>query len=144
MRSPALDRLEWLIGEWQLTMKNAFFLDSLEQQVIGKASFEWLHDVLVVFRWSLGPTPPTVCVIGYSTPQEQYHMLYHDERGVARIFSMEFSEDHWSLLREDSDFHQRFVASLEPDKIIGSWEASEDEGETWRTDFDLIFDRVTE
>jgi hypothetical protein len=125
-------------------MKNAFFLDSLEQQVIGKASFEWLHDVLVVFRWSLGPTPPTVCVIGYSTPQEQYHMLYHDERGVARIFSMEFSEDHWSLLREDSDFHQRFVASLEPHKIIGSWEASEDEGETWRTDFDLIFDRVTE
>jgi hypothetical protein len=81
--------------------------------------------------------------MGYSTPQEQYHMLYHDDRGVARIFSMEYDEDHWSLLREDSDFYQRFVANLEADRIIGSWEASEDEGETWRTDFDLTFHRLT-
>jgi hypothetical protein len=144
MRSPALDRLEWLIGTWDLTMTNAFFLDSLEERVSGSASFEWLDDVLVVFRWSLGETPPSVSVIGYSTPQEQYHMLYHDDRGVARLFAMEATEDHWSLLREDSDFHQRFEASLEPDRIVGAWEASEDEGKTWRKDFDLVFDRATE
>ncbi|HEX6300524.1 MAG TPA: hypothetical protein VF148_08685 [Acidimicrobiia bacterium] len=144
MRSPALDQLERLIGTWDLTMTNAFFLDSLDERVSGTASFEWLDDVLVVFRWGLGPTPPSVCVIGHSTPQEQYHMLYHDDRGVARVFAMEFTEDRWSLLREDSDFHQRFEAKLETNRIVGAWEASEDEGKTWRKDFDLIFDRVTE
>lgn len=144
MRSQALDQLEGLIGAWNLTMTNAFFLDSLDERVSGSASFEWLDDVLVVFRWGLGPTPPAVCVIGHSTPQDRYHMLYHDDRGVARVYAMEFTEDRWSLLREDSDFHQRFEARLEPDRIVGAWEASEDEGKTWRKDFDLVFDRVTE
>ena len=142
MRSPGLDRLGELIGVWDLTMTNAHFLDSLEERVSGRASFEWLDDVLVVFRWGLGPTPPAVCVIGYSTPGERYQMLYHDDRGVARVFAMEFGDGHWGLLREDSDFHQRFEARLQPGRIIGAWEASEDEGKTWRKDFDLIFDRV--
>ena len=141
MRSPALDQLERLIGTWDLTMTNAHFLDSLEERVSGSASFDWLDDVLVVFRWGLGPTPPAVCVIGYSTPQQQYHMLYHDDRGVARIFAMELTEERWTLLREDSDFYQRFEARLEPERMVGAWEASEDEGKTWRKDFDLIFDR---
>lgn len=144
MRSPALDQLERLIGTWDLTMTNAHFLDTLDEQVRGHASFEWLDEVLVVFRWGLGPTPPAVCVIGYSTPEQQYHMLYHDDRGVARIFEVELTEERWSLLREDSDFHQRFEARLETDKIVGAWEASEDEGKTWRKDFDLVFERVTE
>jgi hypothetical protein len=143
VRSPGLDKLERLIGTWDLTLTNAHFLDSLDDRVSGQATFEWLDDVLVVFRWGIGPTPPTVCVIGYSTPEGQYEMLYHDDRGVARIFEMEFSEDNWSLLRTDFDFHQRFEAKIEPDRIIGAWEASEDEGKTWRKDFDLIFDRVT-
>lgn len=143
MRSPGLVPLQRLIGTWQLTMTNAHFLDSLDDRVSGSASFEWLDDVLVVFRWGLGETPPTVCVIGYSTPEERFHMLYHDDRGVARLFDMEFTQDRWSLLREDSDFHQRFEAKLEPDRIIGAWEASEDQGTTWRKDFDIIFERVT-
>lgn len=144
MRSPALDQLERLIGTWDVTMTNAFFLDSLDERVSGSASFEWLDDALVVFRWQLGPTPPNICVIGYSTPEEQYHMLYHDDRGVARHFRMEFTETSWSLLREDSDFHQRFRARLEPNRIVGAWEASEDEGKTWRKDFDLLFERAVE
>lgn len=144
MKSPGLQRLHGLIGVWDLIMTNAWFLDDLDLRVPGRATFEWLDDTYVVFRWSLGEeAPPTVCVIGYSTPQEQYHMLYHDDRGVARVFDMEFDDDRWTLVREDPDFHQRFEAELEDDRIVGAWEASEDEGTTWRTDFDLVFERVT-
>lgn len=142
MRSAGLDKLERLIGTWALTMTNAHFLDSLEERVAGEASFEWLDDIFVVSRMQIGIPPPAVCVIGYSDPEQRYEMLYHDDRGVARIFAMEFTEKRWSLLREDSDFHQRFEATLEPDRIIGAWEASEDEGASWRKDFDLIFERV--
>ena len=47
-----------------------------------------------------------------------------------------------SLLREDPDFYQRFTGEFQgDDRIHGAWEASEDEGRTWRKDFDLIFER---
>ena len=38
--------------------------------------------------------------------------------------------------------HQRFVADVEPDRIRGRWEASEDQGRTWRKDFDLTYERA--
>lgn len=68
-------------------------------------------------------------------------MFYHDDRRVARVFEMEFENGRWSLLREDTDFHQRFEALIDGDRITASWDASEDEGETWRKDFDLLFER---
>lgn len=142
MRSPALDRLAPLIGRWDLTMTNAWFLDSMEERVPGRASFEWLDDTLVKFRWELGETPTTVCVIGYNTPREEYKMLYHDDRGVARLFEMQLTENHWILSREDPDFHQRFVGEVEANRILGAWDASEDSGKTWHKDFDLIFERT--
>jgi hypothetical protein len=46
------------------------------------------------------------------------------------------------MVREDPDFHQRFVADVVTgDRVEGRWEASEDEGRTWRTDFDLLSTR---
>jgi hypothetical protein len=33
------------------------------------------------------------------------------------------------------------VATVESDRIVSRWEASEDLGKTWRKDFDLIFER---
>lgn len=141
MSNEALERLETLVGSWGLILTNAWFLDSLEEQHQGWATFERLDDIYVVFRWAVGDTPPSVCVIGYSDPREQYYMLYHDERGVARVFEMEFGDGRWSLLREDADFHQRFNARIDGDRITASWDASEDEGENWRKDFDLLFER---
>jgi hypothetical protein len=68
-------------------------------------------------------------------------MLYHDERGVLRVFEMTFADGEWRLVRTDPDFHQRFIGIVGPDRIDGRWEASEDAGTTWRKDFDLIFER---
>jgi hypothetical protein len=55
---------------------------------------------------------------------------------------MSFADGDWRMLREDPDFHQRFVATVTSDRIEGHWNTSEDQGVTWRKDFDLIFDRV--
>jgi hypothetical protein len=35
-----------------------------------------------------------------------------------------------------------FVAHVTADCIYGCWDASEDQGATWRQDFDLIFERI--
>lgn len=140
-RNAALATLEPLIGHWDLSMSNAWFLDAAAQPARGWATFERLEDIYVVFRWSVGDRPPSVNVIGHSDPAARYYMLYHDDRGVARLFEMGFDGERWNLLRENADFYQRFDARIDGDRIIASWEASEDEGETWRKDFDLLFER---
>jgi hypothetical protein len=55
---------------------------------------------------------------------------------------MTFDSSRWVLSRADPDMFLRFVASVEADRIVGRWEASEDQGGTWREDFDLIFERA--
>jgi hypothetical protein len=52
-----------------------------------------------------------------------------------------FVDGEWSMEREDPDFHQRFAGTVTQDRIDARTEASEDEGKTWRKDFDLIFER---
>lgn len=141
MKNEALDRLGGLVGTWDLTMSNAWFLEDPNETPRGWATFEWLDDTFVIFRWTLDETPPAVAVLGYSDPKEQYYMLYHDNRGVARMFEMEFTDSRWNLLREDADFHQRFDSEVGENRISGAWEASEDLGTTWRKDFDLLFER---
>lgn len=55
---------------------------------------------------------------------------------------MTFAAGAWTLHREDPDFHQRWIATVTPDRIEGRWEASEDAGATWRKDFDLTYVRA--
>jgi hypothetical protein len=147
MRSEAMEALDILVGSWQTTMRNAWFLDQPDQQVPGTATVEWIGDAFVVFRWTMsgdvGPaTSEMVLVLGRSDAHDAYTALYHDERGVCRVYAMAFDGSHWSLSREDPDMFQRFVADIAPDQIAGRWEASEDGGSTWRKDFDLVFERA--
>ena len=143
MRNAALEQLEVLVGTWQLTLTNAFFLESMETKVQGAAKFEWLEDAFLVMRSEMGGKPTWDIVFGRSDPNEAYLLLYHDERGVSRVFRMTFGDGQWTLLREDPDFYQRFIADVQADRISGRWEMSGDKGKTWRKDFDLIFERKT-
>ena len=141
MRNEAMERLDVLTGSWQTTLTNAWFIDPPEQEHPGTATIEWLGDAFVVVRWLMDGGDQMI-VLGRSDAQDAYTALYHDERGVSRVFAMTFDDTHWTLSREDPDMHQRFIADVSPDRIDGRWEASEDQGATWRKDFDLIFTRA--
>jgi hypothetical protein len=147
MRNEAMERLEVLVGSWRTTMSDAWFLEPTEREVSGSATADWLGDAFVVFSWQMagdvGPaTSEMVLVLGRSDAQQAYTALYHDERGVCRVYAMTFDAARWTLSREDPDMFQRFVADVAPDRIAGRWEASEDQGSTWRKDFDLVFERT--
>lgn len=144
MKNEALTKLEGLIGQWKLTLTDAVFLESPDMEVEGSASFEWLADAFIVWRWHGGgdPAQHAHLVFGRSDANDRYVALYHDGRGVCRVFDMTFDDGEWTLSREDPDFHQRFIATVAGDRIDGRWEASEDFGKTWRKDFDLIFERT--
>lgn len=142
MKNEALVKLEGLVGEWTLTMRNASFSEDPDFEGHGSATIGWLGEAFLELRASFGQGYGSWhWVIGRSDAHEQLVLLYHDERGVLRVFDMTFTKGEWTLLRQDPDFHQRFAATVEPDRIAGRWEASEDAGKTWRTDFDLLFER---
>jgi hypothetical protein len=144
VRNEVLASLEPLIGEWDLTLTNSWFLESMETRVSGEATFEWLDDAFIVWRWWAGSRDePAVMVIGRSDARDAFNVLSWDSRGVSRVFGMTWGDGQWTLSREDPDFHQRIIATVEPDRIVASVEASEDFGTTWRKDFDLIFERRT-
>lgn len=146
MRNEAMKRLDALAGSWRTTLRNAWFIEPADLEVPGTVEAQWLHDAFLVLRWTMqddvgDATSEMVFVLGRSDANERYEALYNDERGGYRVFDMTFDGAHWTMSREDPDFFQRFVADVEDDRIDGRWEASDDRGETWRKDFDLIFER---
>jgi hypothetical protein len=142
VKNEAIAALEPLVGTWKLTITNAWFLDSLETKVEGTARIEWLDKAFLVLRSDFGDEAQDwTWVFGRSDANDRYQMLYHDGRGVARVFEMTFGDGRWTISREDPDFHQRIVSTVEPDRIMSQVDASEDAGASWRKDFDLIWER---
>jgi hypothetical protein len=142
MRNEALLKLDGLVGTWKVTLTNAWFLKSMDTKVVGSATVEWLDDAFLVLRSVFDGERDWTWVIGRSDANDRFELLYHDQRGVCRVFDMTFNDGQWAFSRTDPDFHQRFAATV-GDRITGFTEASEDFGKTWRKDFDMIFERET-
>lgn len=141
VRNPSIDELDVLVGEWSLTLTDAWFLEARDVRQSGHAVVRWLGEAFVELEAELEGKPLWHLIFGRSDPDEQLFALYHDPRPTSRLFRMTFDGETWSLMREDPDFHQRFTAHVTPDHVDGRWEASDDRGASWRKDFDLILDR---
>ena len=132
---------EIFVGEWSLSITNMWWLDD-PSTVTGSARGEWLGDAFVRVQAELDGEPTWDFVIGRSDATDRFVTLYHDERGVARVFELTIDADSWSMSRTDPDFHQRVGARIEGDRMVGTTDASEDQGATWRKDFDLVWERA--
>ena len=142
MRNPALEPLDVLVGEWTLTLSDSWFLESRDVQQRGRATARWLGEAFIELEAELEGVPMWHFVFGRSDANGELLVLYHDPRPTSRLFRVTVADREWTLAREDPDFHQRFVATVTQDRIDGRWDASEDQGASWRKDFDLIFERV--
>jgi hypothetical protein len=140
----ALQELEVLVGTWSLQAT-----PPSGEPWPGEASltFEWLDENkrLLVERATveMPEAPDTVCVIGCDAATGRYFQLYTDSRNVCRVYEMSIGNGEWKIWREGAPFDQRFAAKISDDgkRIDARWEAAKD-GETWETDFDLVFTRV--
>lgn len=146
MRSRAMQSLDVLAGPWRVTMSGAWFL-APGREVPGTATGTWIGEAFLLFAWSMaedvgGATRENSLVLGRSDSRDAYTALSHDERGTSRVYDMRWDGRTWLLQREDPDMSQRFVAEVAPTRIAGRWEASDDAGATWRTDFALDLERV--
>lgn len=139
----ARTRLEVLVGEWTM---QAGPPDGPPWPGSGRVTFEWLRGTpLLVQRWHIDmpEAPDGVAVIGCDGMSGSYYQLYTDDRDVQRIYEMGLSDGIWTLRRDGEPFGQRFTGrfSADGETIQGRWELAED-GETWRTDFDLTYTKV--
>jgi hypothetical protein len=78
MRNPALEPFCDLIGEWSLTLTNAWFLDSLDVEQHGTASARWLGDAFIELEATLEGEPLWHFVFGRSDANDEFLALYHD------------------------------------------------------------------
>ena len=119
----------------------------------GRVRFEWLDGrAFLVERWNLDlPDPPEgtptsgTSIFGCDAAHGTYFQLYSDDRGVCRVYEMGLRAGEWTLRRDGPPFAQRFTATFAADgkTITGRWEIAE-EGQDWRTDFDVTCTRVGE
>jgi len=140
----ALKEMEVLVGEWTVKATGA---DGEPWPGGARITFEWLEGSdgrLLIERATvqMPEAPNTACVIGCDAANGTYYQLYTDDRNVCRIYEMSIGGGEWKLWREGEPFSQRYSAAIANDgsTIQGRWEI--DEGEGWRTDFDLVFSRV--
>jgi len=151
MTPAALDALTPLVGAWEL---EPVFEDAPPADLRGGTSFEWMEGRrLLVQRWEVPhpDAPDGLAVIGLGDGRDApYLQHYFDTRGVARVYEMSFENGVWRLWRQTPDFsplefHQRFAGTLADDgaTIDGRWELSEDDGASWRKDFDLRYRKVS-
>ncbi|MFF2850999.1 hypothetical protein ACFVT5_32385 [Streptomyces sp. NPDC058001] len=153
MRQPtphtAWRQWDMFVGEWDMWARG---------ESVGpvRTEFSWLAGgAFLVQRADLGPDTslpadwvpnvpfPTVTLTGYDDTEGHFTTLYADGRGVARVYRTSLSDGIWKQWRAAPGFHQRFTATVDGsgDTIRGGWEWSDD-GDSWRTDFDVTYHRV--
>jgi hypothetical protein len=87
--------------------------------------------------------PVSTQIIGADESRDECTVLYHDSRGVYRVYQMMVVDGEWRMWRGAPKFNQRYTGKVAKDgrTITGQWEFSED-GESWKVDFDLNYEKV--
>ncbi len=145
VRNPALSELESFIGEWRMELHHAAFLPEPESRVSGACRFEWIEDgAAVVMRQGDAGSPTAKWIFGRDDGEDQFRVLYADDRGVSRVYFMTLADGQWRMWRDHSGFSQRFRADVAEGggNMSGIWEKSLDGGSTWEHDFNVDYSRV--
>jgi hypothetical protein len=143
--NPALKSLEVFVGEWETELSNASFLPDKSEPQKGVVSFELIENDGFLVQRQGGPSFPWArWIIGRDESEENYSVLYFDDRGVSRKYEMSLADGIWKIWRNAPGFWQRFKGKVSKDgkTIIAHWELSTDGGKTWDHDFDLNYFRL--
>ncbi len=144
MANKMLAALEPLLGDWDVLVSEAHFLDKPEDTLHGKASIgRDLDGAVVVMRASFEDErmPVGKWVIGVDDDHHTYSVLYHDNRDVSRIFEMSFINGVVDIWRYKPGFSQRLMATLEgKGELTGEWLYSSD-GVSWHRDYRVRYSR---
>src|SRR5829696_4994569 len=137
----SLKQFEILIGEWDMVGTHP----QLPSSVQGQSRFEWMRDGALLiwhFKWEPSAVPTAVSVIGHDDTDAICTMLYHDVRGVSRIYRMSLENGVWKQWRETPDFSQRMTGRFSADENTSTvqGELSRD-CSNWKQDLNVTYTR---
>lgn len=140
--NPALQPLGFLVGEWRTEGVHPLLPG---KTLHGRTSFAWANGgAFLIMRSEIDEPeiPSGIAVLGTDDDTGECSMLYFDERGVSRRYTVEVRADQWHYWRENLTFSQR--ATVTPtdggSRMIGRGEMKR--GEDWEPDLQLTYTRL--
>ncbi len=151
-----LEQLGQLVGTWALESTHPAFPGVV---VNGSADISWLEGnrfLIQRARIDHPDFPDSVSIVGDMTSDRvddarcgapepgAWAMHYYDSRGVFRVYQVSIDAGVWRIWRNAEEFSQRFTGTLahEGKTIVGQWELCRD-GETWNTDLEITYRRLS-
>ena len=141
--NPALESLRILIGTWKSEGTHPLTPDLT---LHGRSSFSWLADgAFLIWQSELDaqPFPDGIAIFGSDDSNEQYYLLYFDERKVSRKYEVSIKQNLITWWRNAPEFSQRYTWTISEDgnTITGKGEIAKD-GSTWEQDLNLTYTRI--
>jgi hypothetical protein len=141
--NPALAPLAPLLGEWRTTGTHPLLPGTTFH---GRTSFAW-HEggAFVLMRSEIDEpeVPDGMALIGSDDAAGTFTMIYFDERGVSRRYTVEMGDGEVSWHRDEAGFAQRMVLTVAGDghRLEGRGTMSR-EGGAWEDDLQLTYERT--
>ena len=139
--NPALQPLQFLIGEWRTEGTHPLVPG---KTLPGRTSFAW-HEggAFLIMRSEVHEPkfPSGVAIIG-TDEEGRATMIYFDERKVARLIDVSIGEDAVSLRHKGPDMEQTLTITRgDGDTLVSKGRIAEDGGK-WADDLSQVFRRA--
>ena len=141
--NPALEPLAPLVGQWRTTGTHPLVPATTFH---GRTSFEW-HEggAFVLMRSEIDEPeiPSAVAVVGSDDAAGTLTMIYFDERGISRRYTVEVAAGELRWHRDEAGFAQRMVVTIAADgnRLDAHGTMSRDGG-PWEDDLQLTYERI--
>jgi hypothetical protein len=130
MTKSTLEQMARLVGKWEMSSRRypegrgTMTAERLEGGAFLRLLDEAEQSIFPASTW----------IIGGDDSSEDCEALYHDSRGVSRIYQTTLNKDVWKIWRNAPGFNQRFTGTLIDggNTVVGEWELSRD-GSSWET-----------
>jgi hypothetical protein len=140
--NPALEPLTPLVGRWRTAGTHPLVPGATFH---GRTSFEWHEEgAFVLMRSEIDEPeiPDGVAVIGSDDAAGTFTMIYFDERGVSRRYTVEVADGEVRWHRDEAGFAQRMVFTIAADGRLEARGTMSHDGGPWEDDLQLTYERI--
>lgn len=142
-RNEALERLAFLIGDWDTEGTHPLVPGTVLR---GRTSFSW-HEggAFLIMRSQIDHPdfPDGVAIVASDEGSGELTLCWFDERGVSRLYSVEAGDGELVWRRDDPAISQTNRIVAEDRDRMRSYGRISENGGTWSDDLSLVYRRAS-
>lgn len=142
IQNAALMPLEFLVGEWRTEGVHPMLPG---KALHGRSSFAWSDGgAFLVMRSEIDEPeiPSGIAIFGTDDDAKECSMLYFDERGVSRRYSVAMGDGEFRWWRDNPGFSQRCITRLVDGGTHMVAQGEMNRGHQWEPDLRLTYYRI--